>query len=229
MHVRPSTPSHSTTLPICNYAIILAMTCAFAVQMLLDPGAQYLKGLVLTTWSVPGLFGHMWLHMTAAHLVGNLVTLWIFGYGVCPRIGARTYGIAYVTAGLGAGLVHLMYDGRPVIGASGAIMGILGMYVVLCYSQFGRLGPWLILTWFLATLGAAIIGDLNAAYVAHIGGFLSGMLVAVCLTVCGIGTANETSSVPSPTAGPVTSEGPLSLPGLAPAVSATGQEVAQDH
>ncbi len=179
-YVRPLTRTRSTGVPWGNYVVILLTTCTFAVQMLLDPGAQYLKGLVLEGWSIPGLLGHMWLHMTTVHLVGNLITLWIFGYYVCPRLGHLTYALAYVAAGVGAGLVHLACDGRPVIGASGAIMGVLGMHVVICYGQFGRLGPWLILTWFLATLIAGIIGHFPAAYMAHVGGFLSGMALAVC-------------------------------------------------
>ncbi len=182
--VRPLTRTRSTGMPLGNYAVILLIACAFAAQMLLDPGAQHLKGLILERCAIPGLLGHMWLHMTAAHLVGNLITLWIFGYYVCPRLGHLTYGLAYVAAGVGAGLVHLACDGRPVIGASGAIMGVLGMHVVICYGQFGRLGPWLILAWFLATLTAGIIGHFPAAYMAHVGGFLSGMALAVCLTIC---------------------------------------------
>jgi membrane associated rhomboid family serine protease len=183
LNIQASASYGGTRLPASNYAIMLVTTCAFAVQMLLDPGAHYLSGLVLTTWTVPGLFGHIWLHLTVVHLVGNLVTLWIFGYHVCPRIGDVTYAIAYVAAGTGAACVHILYDGRPVIGASGAIMGILGMHVVICFHQLGRLGPWLILTWFLVTTGAGIVGDFPAAYAAHIGGFLSGMLVAVCLMI----------------------------------------------
>jgi membrane associated rhomboid family serine protease len=105
--------------------------------------------------------------MTMAHLVGNLVTLWVFGRYVCPNMGNVPYALAYIAAGLGAGLVHIAYDGRPVIGASGAIMGVLGLYVVLCFEQFGRLGPWLILVWFLATLAAAVIGGSPDAYAAH--------------------------------------------------------------
>jgi membrane associated rhomboid family serine protease len=161
--------------------------------MLLDPGAQYLKGLVLEGWSVPGLFGHMWLHMTPVHLVGNLITLWIFGYYVCPRLGHVTYVLAYVAAGVAAGLVHLAFDGRPVIGASGAVMGVLGMHVVICYRQLGRLGPWLIIAWFLATLVAGIVGGFPAAYMEHIGGFLSGMPVAIGLITCGLASCDEAS------------------------------------
>lgn len=170
-------------LPAGNYAIMVLATCIFAVQMLLDPGARYLSVLVLERASLPGLLGYMWLHMTAIHLVSNLVTLWIFGRYVCPQLGNVTFVLAYVATGVSAGLVHLLYDGRPVIGASGAIMGILGMHVVICFRQLGQFGPWLILTWFLSTVGAGIVGDFPGAYMDHAGGFISGMLLALCLVI----------------------------------------------
>jgi membrane associated rhomboid family serine protease len=186
------------TAPVLgNYAIMLAVTCAFAVQMLFDTDARHLNGLVLQKCSLASLFGYMWLHMTMAHLVGNLVTLWVFGRYVCPKLGDVPYALAYITAGLGAGIAHIAYDGRPVIGASGAIMGILGMYVVLCFEQFGRLGPWLILTWFLATLGAAILGNAPAAYTTHIGGFLSGMILATGVVVYRSAVHAKTTPAPA--------------------------------
>lgn len=162
---------------------MLVTTCAFAVQMFWDPGARHLGGLVLANGSIPGLLGYMWLHMTGVHLIGNLISLWVFGRYVCPRLGDAIYALAYVAAGAAAGLVHLAYDGRPVVGASGAIMGVLGMHVVICFRHFGGLGPWLILVWFLTTLGAGIAGNSPAAYMSHIGGFLAGMALAACLIV----------------------------------------------
>jgi len=192
LHVRSLLPFRSPREPLGNYAIMMVIACIFAVQMILDPGAHYLSSLILDKWSMPGLLGHMWLHMTTVHLVGNLVTLWLFGYYVCPRLGSAKYLLAYVGVGIAAGFVHLMYDGRPVIGASGAIMGILGMYVVLCFRQLSSLGPWLILAWFLATLGAGMLGGFPAAYMAHIGGFLSGMALAVFLMVFRIVDSDRT-------------------------------------
>lgn len=170
-------------LPSGNQVIMLLMAGTFAAQMLLDPGATRMSVLVLTRCSVLGLLGYMWLHMGMVHLVENLLTLWIFGRCVYPRLGGVLYAFAYVVTGVAAGFVHMMYDGRPIIGASGAIMGVLAMHVVICFRQFGGLGPWLILMWFLATLGAGIVGDFPGAYMAHIGGFLSGMVLAFLLVV----------------------------------------------
>jgi membrane associated rhomboid family serine protease len=175
--------SRSPRLLAGNYAIMLVATCAFAVQMLVDPQARYLSGLILEKWNLPGLLGHMWLHMTMLHLVTNLITLWIFGRYVCPLLGNVPYALAYVIVGMAAGMVHVVLDGRPALGASGAIMGIFGMHVVICFRQFGRLGPWLVFTWFVATLGAGIIGGIPDAYFDHAGGFLCGMLLAFCLVL----------------------------------------------
>jgi len=175
-----------------NYALMLLIACVFYIQMLFDPDAEYLSGMVLEEWSASGLFGHMWLHMTPVHLVGNLVTLWVFGYHVCPTLGNRAYAVGYVAAGAIAGLVHMTCDGRPVIGASGAIMGVLGMHVVTCFGRLGRFAPWLIFIWFMATVGAGMVGSFPAAYMAHVGGFLSGMVLSVCFIIFRIGNSDGT-------------------------------------
>jgi membrane associated rhomboid family serine protease len=193
LQICPLTQPHRASPPLGNYAIMLLTTCAFAVQMLLDPSARHLRGLVLQDWSVAGLFGHMWLHMTMVHLVGNLITLWVFGRYVCPKVGNMAYALAYVVAGLGAGIAHSACDGRPLIGASGAIMGILGIYVVICFGEFGRLGPWLVLIWFLATLAAGLIGGSPDAYLSHIGGFLTGMVLGACIVVYRMAVGERTS------------------------------------
>lgn len=177
--------SGTREVPFGNYGVMLLATIIFAIQMTLDPQSRYLNGLVLQGWSACALLGHMWLHMSVSHIGGNLITLWIFGNKVSTRVGNSAYPLIYVAAGLGAAVAHILYDGRPVIGASGAIMGVLGVYVVLCFAHFGRLGPWLVLTWFLATLCAGTIGGSSAAYMAHIGGFLSGMMLAVLLLIVG--------------------------------------------
>ena len=175
-----------------NYALMLLIACVFYIQMMFDPDAEYLSGMVLKEWSVSGLFGHMWLHMNPVHLVGNLVTLWVFGYRVCPALGDRAYAVGYVAAGAVAGLMHMMCDGRPVIGASGAIMGVLGMHVVTCFGRLGRSAPWLIYVWFMATVGAGMVGSFPAAYMAHVGGFLSGMVLSVCFIIFRIGNSDGT-------------------------------------
>lgn len=178
--------------PAGNYIVIALATVTFAIQMYGDPKAQYLNGLVLDHVSLAAFFGYMWLHMSPIHVVGNLITLWIFGRHVSLKVGNANYPLAYVCLGFAAAAVHLAYDGRPTIGASGAIMGILGMHVVLCFRRLGVLGPWLVLVWFLLNLTAAIAGRYPTTYVAHVGGFVAGIILANLLILFRVADCGET-------------------------------------
>jgi len=169
--------------PSGNYIVIMLATVTFAIQMLGDPKQQYLNGFVLKNLTFSSMFGYMWLHMSILHMVGNLITLWIFGRYVSLKVSDASYVLSFIVLGIAAATVHVYYDGRPTIGASGAIMGILGMHVVLCFRQFGILGPWLILIWFLLNLTAGIIGSYPTTYMAHAGGFLAGMFLATMLII----------------------------------------------
>ncbi len=144
-----------------NYIVMMLATVTFAIQMIGDPKQQYLNGFILKNLTLSSMFGYMWLHMSMVHIVGNLITLWIFGRHVSLKISDASYVLSYLLIGIAASAVHVYYDGHPTIGASGAIMGVLGMHVVLCFRQFGVFGPWLILIWFLLNLTAGIIGGLS--------------------------------------------------------------------
>jgi membrane associated rhomboid family serine protease len=165
-------------VPLGNYIVMMLLTVTFAMQISFDSGQQYLSGLILNRWSLAGITGYIWLHANVIHIVSNLVALFIFGRRVCLRLGNENYPFAFVFAGIAAAAAHVAFDGRPAIGASGAVMGILGMYVVLCFGSFGRLGPWLILLWFLLNLTAGMTGYLPSAYMGHVGGFISGAALA---------------------------------------------------
>lgn len=175
-----------------NYIVMMLATVTFAIQMLGDPKQQYLNSFILKHLTFSSMFGYMWLHMSMPHMVGNLITLWIFGRHVSLKISDASYVLSFVLLGMAASTVHVYYDGRPTIGASGAIMGVLGMHVVLCFRQFGVLGPWLILFWFLLNLTAGIIGNYPTTYMAHAGGFLAGMVLASLFVVFKIAKCDET-------------------------------------
>lgn len=181
MNLRLSKNISMPDVPIGNYLIMLTLVITFALQFLFDSDRQYLNNLVLDRWSLTAIFCYMWLHVNIIHIVSNLVALWIFGRYVCLQIGNANYPLAYLFTGIVSAVVHIIFDGRPAIGASGAVMGILGMYVVLCYGSFGRSGPWLILVWFLLNLTAGMTGYLPSAYMGHFGGFLSGAALAAVL------------------------------------------------
>jgi len=148
------------------------------------------------------VFTSMFLHGGLLHLLGNMLYLWIFGDNVEDRMGHVKYLLFYVLCGFGAGALHMMFNaGSPVptVGASGAISGVLGAYMlafprarvstlvvlgifitVIDLPALVLLGFWFLLQFFsgVGSLGAASAG--GVAWWAHVGGFLVGMaLLAV--------------------------------------------------
>lgn len=147
------------------------------------------------------LFTSMFLHGGWIHLLGNMWFLWIFGNNVEGRLGHVRFLIFYLLSGLGASLVHIFSNIAstvPTIGASGAIAGVLGAYMVTFpRGRILTLVPFLLLltvelpavlvigVWFLSQLfnGTAAIIDPRAlsgggvAWWAHIGGFIVGIFL----------------------------------------------------
>jgi hypothetical protein len=87
------------------------------------------RPFILNGWTLKGFFGHIWLHGGILHLLGNMLFLWIFGNAVCAKIGNFKYLPIYIGLGLVAGFSQLVFSGQGSLGASGAINGIVGMYL----------------------------------------------------------------------------------------------------
>jgi hypothetical protein len=145
----------------------------------------------------------MFLHAGWMHLLGNMLFLWVFGGSVEDRMGHFAYLVFYLVCGLGAGAVHTAFNWGstvPTIGASGAISGVLGAYIILFpRSRILTLVPLLILFFFwripamlmlgywfvlqfvsgLSALGGANQGGI--AVWAHVGGFVLGALIVLIL------------------------------------------------
>lgn len=141
------------------------------------------------------LISYAFLHGGWLHLLGNMLFLWVFGDNIEDSMGHLRFLLFYLLCALAAALTHAVMDRGseiPLIGASGAIAGILGAYLVLhprvkvLVLMFGRLPlrlpVWLLLPlWFgfqffsLSLTG----GEDNTAWWAHIGGFIAGMLLIV--------------------------------------------------
>lgn len=181
-----------SNMPVCNYFIMLLITACFAIQSIWDPGAHHLNVFVLKKWSFCGMLGHSWLQMNSGHLIESLATLWIFGRHVSIKMRKRVYLLAYILLGIAAAVVHLLYDGRPVIGASGAIMGIMGLHMVICFNRFSRIGPWLIISWLCVTLVASVSQTTAIAHMEHFGGFLCGMLLGLFLMCISAANCDDT-------------------------------------
>jgi membrane associated rhomboid family serine protease len=197
--------------PIVNASLILANIGVFVYQLTLPPHA--FKSFILANAAVPARFaaalsGHtsfahaflplltsMFLHAGIAHLLGNMLFLWIFGDNIEDFYGHFTYLCFYIFCGIGAGLLHVAFNYHsmlPSLGASGAISGVMGAYLVLYPHArvltlvFIFLIPVpavvILVLWFLlqfasgiSSLGMATSG--GVAVWAHVGGFLLGMLI----------------------------------------------------
>ena len=181
MHIQFKHSIYAPDVPVGNYVIMVLTVVSFGIQFTYDSAGQYLNGLVLENWSLLAILGHMWLHANLPHIVWNLLTLYLFGRHVCLKLGSANYVLAYFVVGIASAFVHIIYDGRPAIGSSAAIMGVLGMHVVLCFDRFGFFGPWIVLIWFLLSLTAGFIGVLPTAHLAHVGGFIAGLILAAAL------------------------------------------------
>jgi len=155
------------------------------------------------------LITSMFMHGGWAHLLGNMLFLWVFGDNIENRIGHIRYFIFYLVCGIIASLSHVFVSGSdsliPSLGASGAISGVLGGYLLLFPSRrvrvimgrgittvpaFVALGIWIVFQVIsqLGVLGGDQGGG-GVAYAAHIGGFIAGL---VLIKLFDIGTPKDT-------------------------------------
>ena len=161
-------------------------------EIFIQPGLQPTPISVYLT-----LLVSMFMHGSIAHLLGNMLFLWIFGDNVESALGHLRYLIFYLVCGVLASLAHVFstvaFGGNPIIpslGASGAISGVLGGYLILFPQNRVRVILIRFLTdvpaivaiglWFLFQLisGLGVIGDQGGvAYGAHIGGFIAGLVL----------------------------------------------------
>ncbi|MGE0308241.1 MAG: rhomboid family intramembrane serine protease, partial [Acidimicrobiia bacterium] len=141
-----------------------------------------------------GVLVSIFLHGSVAHLVGNMLFLWVFGNNIEDRRGAFGFAAFYVAAGLIAGAAQYLLDPNstiPVVGASGAIAGVMGAYLVWFpearIKSLIILGPvffrkvkakWLLMLWF-AQQFLLVGGDGAIAWMAHVGGFAFGVIVGL--------------------------------------------------
>ena len=207
--LRDENPTRNT--PYINYALVAANALIFIYELTLSPKAQAV--LATTYGTVPSRFVHalsghgnfeaavlplftsMFLHNGPAHLLGNMLFLWIFGDNVEDFFGHFGYFFFYVFCGLASGLTHIafnLHNSVPAVGASGAISGVLGAYMLLYprnriltliliflvpLPAFVILGYWFLIQFAagVSSFGAAATG--GVAWWAHIGGFLTGLLI----------------------------------------------------
>ena len=202
----------SRNFPVVNTLLIGINVLVFLLQMSQGNGTDrfvYTYGLVPARYAIPHVSAYftpfqqvfsflsfMFLHGGFLHLLGNMWSLYIFGDNIEDRLGPFRYLLFYLLCGLASGLSHLLLNMNstiPTIGASGAISGVMGAYLVLHpRSRILTLIPILIFPWFVEIPAFFFIGFwfvmqlLNAAgshgmgggiaWWAHIGGFLFGIV-----------------------------------------------------
>jgi len=209
--LKDNNPSRS--YPVVNITLILANVVVFLYQLALPPYEQklfivsnatiparipeFLDGQLGFTAAFLPLLTSMFLHSGLLHIAGNMLFLWIFGDNVEDFFGHFTYLLFYLACGLGAGVLHIFFNlgsTIPALGASGAISGVMGSYMLLYPRERITtlvfifvvpipaviiLGTWFLFQFFAGIngLGASVTG--GVAVWAHIGGFILGVIFTI--------------------------------------------------
>jgi membrane associated rhomboid family serine protease len=170
----------------------------------LPPGTRFPLGDGLACVTDPGrqvsnVFTSMFLHGSWMHLIGNMWFLWVFGDNIEDSMGHARYAVFYLLCGVGAALLQVVFNpasGIPMVGASGAISGVMGAYLVLyprvrvfCLLVLGffvtsiALPAWtMLLYWAVIQFVSGLSGFLveergGVAFWAHVGGFVAGLVL----------------------------------------------------
>lgn len=162
------------------------------IQVEDESGYAYRKLIVREIPPILSMFSSMFMHGSWLHLFGNMLFLWIFGNNIEDYLGKIKYILFYLLSGLGASMVHIIFHPNsliPVIGASGAVSGIMGAYLILyptarvrtlvfvfIFVTFVDIPAFVFLVvWFIFQFLYA--GGEGVAWLAHVGGFLIGLLL----------------------------------------------------
>jgi len=189
--------------PVVNTAIIVINVLVALARSVLGPemDVTVLERLMLdpTEPAVHAFLSYQFLHAGLMHLVGNMLFLWVFGNAIEERLGHVGYGAFYLAGGVVAGLVHALLEPNPVLGASGSVAAVTGLFLVLFPETRVRI-IWIFFVigvfqipslWFI---GFSIARDLlfqiggggNVAYLAHLGGNAFGIAIGVLALATGL-------------------------------------------
>ena len=210
--LRDENPSHS--VPVITRVLIVFNAAAFLYQVMLGASLgpfMYSWGMVPSRITLAVRYGEesitgpaltlltsMFLHGGWLHLVGNMWYLWIFGDNIEDRLGRWRYLLFYLASGLVAALLHYALNPAsrvPTVGASGAIAGVLGAYLVtfprarivtlvplfpffqvMALPAVVVLGLWFVMQFFSGFLSLGFGTGGGVAWWAHIGGFAFGLI-----------------------------------------------------
>jgi len=202
--------SGERSFPVVTYALIALNVLFFLVE--LNGGDSFIQQWSLVprrflanpAGDFPTIFTSMFMHAGWLHLLGNMLYLWIFGDNVEDSFGHAKFLIFYLLCGIAATFAQLVFTATssvPNLGASGAIAGVLGAYIVMfprgqVRVMMGRgiipmpalvvIGFWIVLQ-FVSGIGSisqsAETG--GVAYMAHIGGFIAGIVLTFIFRTIG--------------------------------------------
>lgn len=200
--LRDVIPSRSTPYITVTLIALNALAWFYELALPNDVLPVFLQayGVVPAAFSPPTLISSMFLHGNWLHVIGNMWCLWIFGDNIEDRMGHGRFIVFYLLCGIGAALGHIAMDPHstlPTIGASGAIAGVMGAYVVffqrsrvltlvplIVYYEiievpaFVLLGIWFLMQLFSAGAIAVTASTQSGgvAFAAHVAGFVMGVI-----------------------------------------------------
>ncbi|MGH7766704.1 MAG: rhomboid family intramembrane serine protease [Candidatus Binatia bacterium] len=197
LFVQGAGSTYSLAKSVCDLGLI-----AGELTGSLPPGTTFPMGEGLVCGTDPGpqilhLFTHMFLHGSWMHILGNMWFLWLFGNNVEDSMGRGRFLVFYLLCGLAAAFGQILTDPRspvPMVGASGAISGVMGAYLILypkvrvytlvplgffitsmALPAWVMLGYWFVIQFFSGVVSfAAEVGG-GVAFWAHVGGFVAGV------------------------------------------------------
>jgi rhomboid family protein len=194
--------SERKTTPIVTYLFILFNILVFFLE--LNRGESFIEQWAFVpsrfvadpAANISTLFSSMFMHAGWGHIIGNMLYLWIFGDNVEDSFGRIKYILFYLVCGIAATFSQLLFSSGssiPNLGASGAIAGVLGAYIVLfpqakvqvmvgqMITQMSALvviGFWFLLQFLSGFASLSSTTETGGvAYMAHIGGFVAGLLI----------------------------------------------------
>jgi rhomboid family protein len=201
--LRDTQPSY--TRPLVTILIIVLNAVVFLHEISLDEYSRNYfimhYGLVPARFHFSAIFSSMFLHGGWMHIIGNMWFLWIFGDNVEDAFGHFKYLVFYLLCGIAAAMTQVAFSGGsriPMVGASGAIAGVMGAYLikyprsrivtlVFIFIFFTTievpaglmLAYWFFIQFFsgVGTIGYSHVSQGGTAFFAHVGGFVTGMIL----------------------------------------------------
>ncbi|HEV3332959.1 MAG TPA: rhomboid family intramembrane serine protease [Bryobacteraceae bacterium] len=201
--IRDTEPSYSK--PVVTIFLIVINILIFLFEFSLDPYSQNAfiatYGLVPDNFHFVNVLTSMFLHGGWMHVLGNMWFLWIFGDNIEDILGHGKYIVFYLLCGIAAGLTQTLFSPGsrvPMVGASGAIAGVMGAYMIkfpqsrirtllfiVFFITFVDVPAWVMLIyWFgiqllngVGTVGSSAASQGGTAFLAHVGGFVTGIVL----------------------------------------------------